>query len=56
LLLDNGMASAKFIASQARSIYQYKDIRIKVVNFCADNFFNRQCLAIPDTMLCIDGI
>ena len=39
------MGSAKFIASQARSIYQYKNLRIKVLKCCADTFFNGPCLA-----------
>jgi hypothetical protein len=39
------MVSVKFIASQARSIYQYKSIRPKVLKCFADIFFNRKCLA-----------
>jgi hypothetical protein len=31
LLLHNGMASIKFIGSQARSIHQYKNIRTKIL-------------------------
>jgi len=38
------MASLKFIASQARSIHQNKNLKIKVLNCCADIFFNRQYL------------
>jgi len=38
------MASLKFIASQARSIHQYKNLKIKVLKCCADIFFNRRCL------------
>ena len=38
------MVSVKFRASQPRSIYQYRDLRIKVLKCCADIFFNRQCL------------
>ena len=34
-----------FIASQARFIYQYKNIRFKVLKCCADIFFSRQYLA-----------
>ena len=34
-----------FIASQARSIYQYKNIRFKVLKCCADISFSRQYLA-----------
>ena len=30
------MAPIKFVASQARSIYQYKDIRTKVLKCCVD--------------------
>ena len=36
------MASLKFIASQARSIHQYKNLKAKVLKRCADIFFNRQ--------------
>jgi len=43
--MRNRMASVKFIASQPRSIYQYKNIRIKVLKCCADIFLNWQCLA-----------
>jgi len=39
------MASLKFIASQARSIHQHKNLNIKVIKCYADIFFNRQCLA-----------
>ena len=38
------MASVKFTVSQARSIYQYKNLKVKVLKCCADIFFNRQCL------------
>ena len=38
------MASVNFMASQARSIYQYKNLRVKVLKCCADIFFDRQCL------------
>jgi len=34
------MASVRFTASQVRSIYQYKNLRIKVLKCCADIFFN----------------
>ena len=44
LIIHNGMASLKFIASQARSIHQNKNLKIKVLNCCADIFFNRQYL------------
>jgi len=32
----------KFKASQARSIYRYKKLKIKVLNYNADIFFNKQ--------------
>ena len=38
------MASLKFIASQARSIHQHKNLKTKVLKCCAHIFFNRQCL------------
>jgi hypothetical protein len=38
------MASIKFIAGQARSINQYKNLRTKIMKFCANIYFNRQCL------------
>ena len=38
------MASLKFIASQARCIHQYKNLKITVLKCCADIFFNRHCL------------
>jgi len=34
----------KLKASQARSIYQYKKLKIKLLNCNADIFFNKQCL------------
>ena len=40
----NGMASVKLIASQARTIFQYKNTRIKVLKCCVDIYFNKQCL------------
>jgi len=49
--------SVKFIDSQARSVYQYKNLRIKVLKFCADIFFNRQCLAKKkSSVMCLDCI
>jgi len=39
------MESIKFLASQAKSIYQYKSLRFKILKCNADIFFNRQCLA-----------
>jgi len=38
------MASVKLIASQARTIFQYKNTRIKVLKCCANIYFNKQCL------------
>jgi len=38
------MARIKFLASQARSINQYKNIRTKVLKWWANIYFNRQCL------------
>ena len=35
----------KFITSQARSIYHYKKLKIKVLKYNADIYFNKQCLA-----------
>jgi hypothetical protein len=39
------MATFIFAASQARSIYQYKRLKIKVLKCNADIFFNRHCLS-----------
>jgi len=39
------MAPFKFLASQAHSINQYKNIRTNVLKCCANVYFNRQCLA-----------
>ena len=38
------MVSIKLIASQARCINQYKNLRVKVLKYCAYIYFNRQCL------------
>jgi hypothetical protein len=38
------MASVKLIASQARTIFQYKNNRIKVLKCYANIYFNKQCL------------
>ena len=38
------MASIKFIACQVRTIFQYKNTRIKVLNCCASIYLNKQCL------------
>ena len=38
------MAPITFLASQAHSINQYKNIRMKVMKCCASMYFNRQCL------------
>jgi hypothetical protein len=35
----------KFIASQARTVYQYKKLRLKILKCIADIHFNKQCLA-----------
>jgi len=45
LHMHNGMTSFKFKikASQAHSIYHYK-LKIKVLKYNADIFFNKQCL------------
>jgi len=40
----NGMVSIKFIASQARTIFQYKNTRTKVLKCCTNIYFNIQCL------------
>ena len=37
----NGMASIKFTASQARSIFQYKSTRTKILKCCANIYFNK---------------
>ena len=38
------MASIKFIVSQARTIFQYRTTRIKVLKCCANIYYNKQCL------------
>jgi U3 small nucleolar ribonucleoprotein component len=38
------MAPIKILASQAQSINLYKNVRTKVMKFCANIYFNRQCL------------
>jgi hypothetical protein len=43
--MHNGMASFTFTASQARSIHQYKKLKIKVLKCNADILFNKQCLS-----------
>ena len=42
----NGMEyqKVKVIASQARFIYQYKNLRLKLMNCNANIYFNKQCL------------
>ena len=40
----NGMEGIKFVGSQAKSIYQYKSLRSKILKYNADIFFNKQCL------------
>jgi len=39
------MANTKFIASQAKSINLYKNMRSKLLKYCAIIYFNKQCLA-----------
>ena len=39
-----GTVKFKFIASQTRSIYHYKKLKIKVLKCNADIYFNKQCL------------
>jgi len=36
----------KFVASQAKCIYSYKNLREKVQRCCANIYFNRQCLKL----------
>ena len=39
------MSSIKFVhASQARKIYRYKNIKRKILKYCANLYFNKQCL------------
>jgi len=38
------MAPIKFIASQAHTINQYKNIGTKAIECCTNIYFNRQCL------------
>jgi len=38
------MPSFKLIASQAKYIRLYKNLRVKVQRCCANIYFNRQCL------------
>ena len=38
------MASIKFIASQARTFFQYRTTRIKVLKCCANIYFNKECI------------
>jgi hypothetical protein len=38
------MAPVKFIASQAHTISQYKNIRTKILKCCANIYCNQQCL------------
>jgi len=42
ITITSNLVSLKFIASQARSIHQYKNLKGKVLKHCADIFFNRQ--------------
>jgi len=47
-MIHNEMAPFKSAASQARSSHQYKNLKIKVLKYNADIFFNRQCLSKKD--------
>ena len=38
------MAPIKFVAIQTHSIYQYMNVKSKVLKCWADIYFNRQCL------------
>jgi len=38
------MLPFKFAASQAKCIFLYKNLRTKVQKFCANIYFNQQCL------------
>jgi hypothetical protein len=38
------MAPNKFVACQGHSIYQYRNIRTKVMKWCANIYFNQKCL------------
>jgi len=40
----HGLMQFKFKASQARSIYHYKKLEIKVLIFNADSFFTKKSL------------
>jgi hypothetical protein len=40
----NGMVFIKYNACQARTIYQYKNVKTKLMKCCANIYFNRQCL------------
>jgi len=39
------MAPFKFTASQARSVHLYNKLKIKLLKYNADIFFNKQCLS-----------
>ena len=43
--MHNGMAPFKFAASEARSVHQYKKLKIKLLKCNADIFFNKHCLS-----------
>ena len=38
------MVLIKFNASQAHTIYQYRNINTKIMKYCANIYFNQQCL------------
>jgi hypothetical protein len=44
IIKHSGMAPIKFIASQAHTINQYKNISTKAIKCCTNIYFNRQCL------------
>ena len=44
-----------FIPSQAKSIYQYKSLRTKVLKCNANIMFNKQCLSKNLIPNCVDG-
>jgi hypothetical protein len=39
-----GTSKVKFIATQARTVNLYKNLRSKLPKCCANIYFNRQCL------------
>jgi phosphotransferase system IIA component len=45
-LLHIGITNVKLIASQARLVNQYENIRSKLQKCCANIYFNKQCITI----------